>query len=216
MKALRSKLSPKLIRFFNSGEYGSPTSENNYIARPHWHTIIFGHEFTDLVPYKKTKAGTIFTSAKLEKIWGKGFCSVVELTQQTANYVARYSIKKINGDRAQEHYEKICPTTGDIQNVRPEFSTQSRRPGIAKAWYEKYKTDVFPHDMVIMSDGTRVKTPRYYDALLQSESLEQYERIKKDREEYGLLHLKDSTLSRLKTRETVKKASIKTLSRGLI
>lgn len=214
MKKLRNKYPNKTIRFYNGAEYGQPTIDNNFIGRPHFHTILFNHEFSDQVLFRNTDAGEIFTSETLEEIWGRGFCSVVELNQTTANYVARYCMKKINGDKADEHYKKVCPITGEIQNVRPEFSTMSRRPGIAQKWYEKYKSDVFPSDMVIVK-GVRVKTPSYYDSILQSESPEQLVKIKKDREEYGLKNLKEQTKKRLHIRETVKKAQAAKLTRQL-
>ena len=203
MKRLRNEYKNKKIRFFNAGEYGKPTLENNLIARPHWHTILFNHEFDDHKLFAQTDCGDIYTSEKLEKIWGKGHCTITELSTDVAQYVAKYCVKKINGDQAHEHYKKVCPITGDIQNVRPEFATMSRRPGIARDWYKKYKQDIFPSDMVIIKGGTRVKTPRYYDALLQSESPEQLEKIKNDRQNYGIEHKKDSTPKRLLTREKV-------------
>ena len=203
MKRLRFEYQPKKIRFFNAGEYGKPTLENNLIARPHWHTILFNHEFEDKQLFDRTDQGDIFTSKKLEKIWGRGFCSITELSTNIAQYVAKYCVKKINGDKANEHYKKVCPITGDIQNVRPEFATMSRRPGIAGDWYQKYKSDVFPSDMVIIKGGTRVKTPKYYDALLGQTDPESLEKIKNDRMEYGQKHKKDSTPKRLLVREKV-------------
>ncbi len=215
MKRLRFEYKPKKIRFFNAGEYGKPTLENNLIARPHWHTILFNHDFEDKVLFDRTDAGDIFTSEKLEKIWGKGFCTITELSTNIAQYVAKYCVKKINGVKADAHYQKISPITGEIQNVRPEFATMSRRPGIAHDWYEKYKTDVFPSDMVIIKGGTRVKTPRYYDALLNNEDPEQLEKIKIDRQAYGLKHKKDQTPKRLLVREKVATAKTSTKETNL-
>ena len=208
MKKLRNKY-PYKIRFFNSGEYGEPTEENNFIARPHWHTIIFGHQFEDLEPIKETQAGIIYESKKLKEIWGKGNASVVELSIDIANYCAKYCVKKIGGDKAEEHYQKICTTTGEIANVRPEFATMSRKPGIAHTWYKKFQKDIFPSDQTILKGGKQVKTPKYYDTQLEKTDPELLEKIKEKRAEFALKHRKDSTERRLLTRELCTQAKIR-------
>lgn len=216
MKALRHHYYPQKIRFFNAGEYGKPTPDNDFIARPHWHTILFNYYPTDLILYSSSERGDVYESETLDKIWGRGHARVTELSNNIAQYVAKYCIKKINGDKADEHYQKICPLTGETDNVRPEFSTMSRRPGIAKDWYEKYKSDVFPHDMVILKDGTRVKTPRYYDNLFKETNPDIHQEIKDARMEYGHLHKKDQSKKRLLERETVAKAKLKQLQERTI
>lgn len=208
MKSLRNYLAPKRIRFFNSGEYGEPTLENNLIARPHWHTIIFGHAFTDLEAIKETKAGVIYSSSTLTKIWQKGHASIIELSVETANYVAKYCIKKVGGDLANEHYEKTNPYTGEISNIRPEFATMSRKPGIAHKWLNKYFTDIYPSDQTILKGGKQVKTPKYYDTQLEQSDPEMLKQIKDERKAFAFKHRKDATQRRLLTRELCTKAKL--------
>lgn len=41
----------------------------------------------------------------------------------------------------------------------------SRKPGIANGWFQKYHSDVYPHDRVVIRGGKVCKPPRYYDKL---------------------------------------------------
>ena len=101
-----------------------------------------------------------------KKLWTLGNCEIGELTFESAAYVARYIMKKINGPMAKEHYKRYDPTTGEIYWITPEFNLMSRggkkKKGIAATWLETYKDDVYPHDYVIMN-GQKLKPPRYYD-----------------------------------------------------
>jgi hypothetical protein len=53
----------------------------------------------DKVLFKKQKSGDLFTSDMLTKCWGMGHCLVGDLTFESAAYVARYVVKKINGQQ---------------------------------------------------------------------------------------------------------------------
>ena len=68
-------------------------------------------------------------------------------------------MKKVTGDLAKDHYEYIDPDTGEIINLKPEYTTMSRRPGLGKGWFEKYKSDVYPDDFVILN-GKKMKPPK--------------------------------------------------------
>ena len=46
----------------------------------------------------------------------------------------------------------------------------SRIPGIGHSWFEKFKSDVYPHDYVVINNF-KCKPPRYYDNLLSEEEL---------------------------------------------
>jgi len=224
MKKLRKSLDKK-IRFYHCGEYGElekdkgkPQLESS-LGRPHYHAVIFGHEFQDLELFSETKNGRVYTSEKLEEIWGKGFVTVMDLTLQSAGYVARYITKKINGDKADGHYRKICEFTGEIYPVQQEYSTMSNRPGIGKKWWDQYKSDVFPSDdIVVLSKNSyhHVPTPKYYDTQLERENPSLYDEIKARREDFAIEHIKDNTLKRLITREVCKKAQVKNQQRNKI
>lgn len=75
----------------------------------------------------------------------------------------------------------------------------SLKPAIGKEWLKKWKTDVYPHDYVIMR-GKKMKPPRYYDNLLSDEALDA---IKASRKESAELHADNNTSARLLVREEI-------------
>lgn len=78
------------IKYLISAEYGKRTH------RPHYHAIIFGYTFTDIVPYKKSKRGNmIYKSATLNKIWKNGICTVdsININGAVARYCTKYCMK---------------------------------------------------------------------------------------------------------------------------
>ena len=82
IRSLR-KRTKKKIRYYHCGEYGD---RNN---RPHYHAILFGHNFDDWVYLFDSPSGEpIYTSPSLERIWKKGFVTVGTVNFQCAGYVA--------------------------------------------------------------------------------------------------------------------------------
>lgn len=209
MKRLRKHYAPKKIRFFHCGEYGST------LERPHYHACLFGVDFDDAVPHFATNGITTYISETLEKIWGKGFCTIGELNYETAAYTARYIMKKVTGQRAEEHYLRVNPTTGELYMLQPEYITMSLRPGIGKTFYEKYETDFFPRDECpIPGKGVFKKVPRYYEKLYSEKDPDTYAKIKKLRAKYRDTHKHEYTSRRLETKAKVKKAQLNQLPRS--
>ena len=198
MKRLRKKVGVK-IRFFHCGEYGSTT------YRPHYHAILFGYQFPDLELLKVVNDVRVYTSELLAKVWGKGFVTVGEMTFESAAYVARYVLKKVNGPMAEKHYKGRLP----------EYVTMSRRPGIAHDWFRLRLTDVYPHDYVV-SRGFKSRPPRYYDKLLGDDFPYTLETIKNARRAMAVLHADDSTPERLNAKEYIKMQQINLLPRSEI
>ncbi len=214
MKRLRKKYTEKKIRYYQCGEYGEATQENDFIARPHYHACIFNHDFDDRVLWREREGIRIDTSECLSNIWLQGFTTVGDVTMESAAYTARYIMKKINGKRQEQHYETTNETTGEIHNLEPEYNTMSRRPGIGRHWFDRYISDVYPKDS-IHHKGVGQKPPKYYDSLYEIYSPDGFEKIKLDRKRKIELNKKDSTPKRLADRETVKLAQIKMLTRQL-
>jgi len=190
------------IRFFHCGEYGDRSE------RPHYHAIIFGYWFTDSKQYKKSKSGKqLWTSKTLEKLWSHGRCAIGTVSYQSANYVARYIIKKITGDHAEGYYSRLVPDTGEVVQVLPEYITMSTHPGIGALWLEKYQTDVYPSDFVL-GNGKKFPVPHYYDKLLRRKNAELLAQLKADRRRRGITtrNIANSKPARLAVRETVAKA----------
>lgn len=203
MKRLRKHYSGKKIRFFACGEYGERT------FRPHYHAILFNHDFDDVAEVTKmTEYGLskYKHSPTLEKVWGKGLCSVGEMTFESAAYCARYCLKKINGADAEWHYF----------GREPEFALMSRMPGLAANWWSKFKSDVVSMDCTF-SRGVKAPVPRYFDKLLEKVDKALFEVVKSNRlgkcsEQYDFAF---DSWKRLKSREEVKKYNQNRCARGL-
>lgn len=225
MKRLRKVYSHKKIRFYHCGEYGD---KNN---RPHYHAILFGHNFNDWTYLFDSPQGEeIYTSPTLERIWSHGFVTIGTVTRESAGYVARYCVKKINGPQADKvdektglkHYERINSFTGEIIEVIPEYSTMSRGGrgsdgnnlrGIGYTWLNRYKSDVYPKDFTTIR-GVRVAPPKTYDMYLKELDPFMYDDIKAGRM-LSMSQSEENSELRLRQREKVKEAQNKQLIRSL-
>lgn len=207
------------VRFYVGGEYGPR------YGRPHWHACLFGLDFADRVPYKKTNSGEMLDiSQTLTDIWGKGFASVGNITFNSAAYIARYIMKKRTGDGNKKNYEIIDPETGEIKIRRKELNNMSRRPGVGSTWLGKYTTDVYPEGKTIIK-AHRFNAPRYYDkqykALLELHELygnkqdHTMEDLRYARYLEQIAHAHDHTDERLLVQEQVAEAKTRTLKRNL-
>lgn len=212
MKRLRRSIAPKRVRFYHCGEYGEPTIENGWIARPHYHALLFGHDFTDRTFFSKRGEFPVYTSRSLSNLWPLGFSVVGQVSFDSANYVARYVMKKLTGDRKVEYGDR-----------KPEYSTMSRRPGIGRGWYDLYRGDVYPVDRVVVN-GKETRPPKFYDRLFEKDDRSAFEQIKIDREidaEKGRFHrtvdgrIDEQAGYRLRVKEEVKKAQVAQLIRPL-
>lgn len=193
VKRLRYRLEPKQIRYFASGEYGDDK------GRPHFHSIIFGEDFSsDRYFWKKSKGENLYRSPTLEKAWTAGFATIGEATYESAQYIARYQMKRIRGPKAEEHYLRVDVATGEVFAVEPEFGLMSNRPGIGRGWLEKYKREVYENDSVILN-GQEMLPPGYYDLIMGEEDAEKMESIKRKRQLRR--SAQDETPDRLDVRE---------------
>lgn len=197
MKRLRKSLSHP-VRFFHCGEYGGK------LGRPHYHALLFGHDFDDRVLLMERNGNRVYRSAQLEALWPFGYSSVGDVSFASAAYVARYVIKKVRGDSADEHY--VDKSTGEV--LVQEYVTMSK--GIGRGWFEKFASDVYPWDEVIVS-GTRVRAPRFYDNLLAERDPDLLEEVKAKRRARS----KYVSGARLLVMEEVKTAKVKSLKRTL-
>lgn len=178
MKRLRKGLGKKKIRFFHAGEYGEKTN------RPHYHAILFNHRFDDIEETEgSTPTRKIFTSEELQKLWGMGHVSVSDILPEHADYIGKYTLKKVGGERSEEHYLRVCPETGECHKVAPEYATMSLRPGIGRRYFEDFSDEIYTelYDEVIFK-GKPYQPPKYYDTLLKQRDPELYEKTLKNRE----------------------------------
>lgn len=201
MKRLKKALAGRSIRFYMCGEYG-----DNY-GRPHYHSILFDIDFPDKVLFKTNRQGDpIYKSDFLSGVWGLGHVTFGAVTYESAAYVARYVCKKITGNAelVQNHYQYFDLQDGQIYSLVPEFANMSRKPGIGKAWLDKYQSDVYPDDFVIVK-GRKTRVPRFYDKNID-ESLLLH--IKERRINRARRHKENNTPERLAVREAVLRARL--------
>lgn len=204
IRALRDSVAQK-IRFFACGEYGDQD------LRPHYHYLIFGYRPSDLKLHSRKNGIPLYTSTKIQNLWKNGFSTVGELNYQSAAYCARYTVKKIGGDKAAEHYSRVHPLTGQQVQVEPEFAKQSNRPGIGDAWYETFKNDIYPSDFCVVNEQLH-PVPKFY---LKKHAEEERRQIKIKRKLRANKKRADNTPARLRVRETVQLAQAAQLKRSL-
>ena len=223
MKRLRKFFSPQKIRFYHCGEYGRicrhgfdlermscPVCK---LGRPHYHACLFNCSFSDLESYGSHNGQLRYTSPTLERIWKYGFVDVGELNFESAAYVARYILKKINGVQAEDHYLSFMDDGTGVY-LQPEYTTMSRRPGIGKDWFERYRDDVFPSDEVpVPGSGVFKKVPRYYEELFAITHSLSLEEIKEVRKKFRDEHKEEYTPQRLHDKYRVKQAQVDLLKR---
>jgi len=197
MKRLRKKIHPQTVRYFHCGEYGKQ------LQHPHHHACLFGWRPSDLQLWSIRDGVRLFRSPTLEQVWEFGHSTVGDVTFESAAYVARYVTKKITGDPATAHY----------QGKKPEYCTMSRRPGIGDGWIQKYKTDVYPDDHVIIN-GKPIKVPKFYDAKLQLTDPTLYLKTLALRK-FNATNNPNNTPDRLAVREKCKLAKVSQLKRGI-
>lgn len=187
------------IRYYMSGEYGEKD------RRPHYHALLFGAQFTDQVYHHTTASGQkLYTSTQLEQLWPLGYSTVGAVTFQSAAYVARYVMKK-----ATTEHQKITEL-----ELEPEYSQMSRRNGIGENWIKKYKTDVYPHGLVVIN-GREIRPPKYYDKYYKKTNPIKHRKMINERQQQALEQMGDNSNERLDAKETVKRAQLNQLKRKL-
>lgn len=166
MKRLRYYFPDDHIRFFAAGEYGSNT------FRPHYHAIVFGLHLTDLQLFRQSPDGfNYYSSPTLCKVWPFGFVAIANVSWDTCAYTARYVMKKLTGPEA-EFYED--------HNIEPPFTLMSRKPGIAKQWYDDHP-DLYDYEYINISTptgGKKFRPPKYFDKLFDVDCPEKSAELK--------------------------------------
>lgn len=211
------------IRFYMCGEYG----EKN--ARPHFHVLLFNFDFLDRYHWTTRNGNPSYRSPLLDglpingidrrfvedgALWPWGNAEIGECNFQSAAYVARYIMKKQTGKRAIEHYEVFDNETGEVFSQRPEYNEMSTNPGIGKRWIEKFTTDVYPRDELVIN-GVKTRPPRYYDEYFKTKDLSEYEDLKFRRFDNSKKHIDNNTPERLAVREQIAEARLSRLKRTL-
>lgn len=198
MKKLRKKYGNG-IRFFHCGEYGGR------LGRPHYHAILFNHDFSDKVPFSKRGENVVYISKELDNLWGKGFGMIGSVTYESAAYVARYVLKKVSGENADLHYG------GRV----PEYVTMSRRPGIGRKWFDKFGKEVYSRGGgSVIVHGKEWKPPRFYDNLFALDNPEKFLSVRAARLDSAPKG-HEASLERLAVKEQCANARLSLLKRSI-
>jgi len=201
MKRLRdfsTRSRGRSLRFYACGEYG------DQFGRPHYHGLLFDFDFSDKYFWKTTEGGQrLYRSPRLEKLWPLGDSYIGAVTFDSAAYVARYCVKKITGEMSAEHYHRIDPD-GRSHWLVPEFGRMSQSLG--KPWLEKFHTDVYNSDFVLMN-GHKMLPPKAYDRWMEINYPTDLQRVQRDRQHKFFVdrasRLLESTYDRYSLKEEI-------------
>ena len=142
------------LRYFGCCERGSITK------RLHFHVIIFGYKPKDMVFYKVGSNGDfLYNSSYLQSKWDKGFIVVGDLSYQSAGYVARYTMKKVDDDGS--------------------FIFMSNRPGIGFQYLKDNAEKIIDSDCVYgqFGDLHTAPVPRFFNRFLSEWFPEKYAKL---------------------------------------
>jgi hypothetical protein len=204
-KKLRHKKGP--FRYYMCGEYGDLN------RRPHYHACLFGIDFPDNKTYKQNENGNwLYTSPTLDALWPQGQTTIGALTRETADYTARYILKKLTGQMASAY--DIVDDDGVITRLKPEYNRMSTHPGIGATWHENFHKDLQIDDCIYLHGGIKQTIPRYYDKLNERKGYD-LSQTKAERQQRAEQHAANNTPDRLKVRETIHKAKTRRLKREL-
>lgn len=181
MKRVRKRNGKKKLKYFMCGEYGDGAGTRPY--NPHYHYIVLGENFGLEDPKEKlflhNKDGLpVFTTKALLDLWPFGFATVGSVTRESIMYVARYVLKKLDGD-----------TMEGPHLLQPVFQRCSK--GLGFAWMFDRAEFLHRHEEISF-DGHKVGIPRYYKKRLGKERSDArfakdivIPQIKRTRERFG-------------------------------
>lgn len=195
----------KTVRIFASGEYGE------LHLRPHYHMIIYGFNFPDKYETSYRPFGKdiirYYRSDFLEDLWKPaydnpsfGFSSIGELTQNSCQYVSRYTAKKLNNLTDKEYKRS---------NTEKPFLYTPSKEGLGFKYFQKYYKEIYANGYCHWHNGVKAPIPSYYNTLLKKYDPDLFEVYKLDKLKFMFDNLFQENLElseqRLKVREEVLK-----------
>lgn len=126
------------LRYFACGEYGERTK------RPHFHALIFGHDFLDgsyRTGMGPKSPNEYYVNPLISDVWGNGHVTIAPCEPASVFYVCGYSLKNL-GDPDCFH---MC----------------SRRPYIGAGWLREHHDDLVRNGFVTV-DGVKHSPPASY------------------------------------------------------
>lgn len=141
----------KKIEIFNVHEYGKQ-------GKKHWHLIVFNYNPPDRENYKRTPAGILTTSPRLERLWPFGFNTVAGVSEASAMYQSQYVEKDlINGNRTNSK------------------KSHSKHSGLGRPWFLRNYKQIMQLGYIPIG-GRKVPLPRYFQKLAHKHFCHYYER----------------------------------------
>lgn len=200
------------IKYFACGEYGDQR------GRPHYHAIIYGHigiEHPENRRERPSRSGDPqYSNPLFSSTWPHGELLFSEHNFETAAYVARYILKKVQGASQALHYG----------TKTPEFQRCSKGLGkghiVADDGTPVWLGDIYPADHVVLPGRGAFLPPPYYDRLLEKVDPALYARVKTARKENSQkietrLDFLEEVAERTREGEVRKLVTEKTLIRGI-
>jgi hypothetical protein len=90
----------------------------------------------------------------------------------------------------------------------------SLKPGIGYGFYEKYTSDIYPHDYVVIN-GREARPPKFYDKKFAQDYPEAFEALQFERFLDAVDRFEDNTDERLLVKEQVQAAKFSRLKRNI-
>lgn len=138
------------VRFFGCGEYGSLS------GRAHYHLILFNCVIPDLEFYKAANGCVYYQSDTINSFWKKGYVVIGDVTPESAQYVARYTLKKV-GASEYEH-----------RDIQAPFLIMSNHPGIGYDYWRLHKQELFDNWRVLVGHDF-ASLPKYFKELFKKD-----------------------------------------------
>lgn len=148
------------------------------LRRPHYHGLFFGLDLPDSEFVSPRGNYRVYRSSVFAQCWPFGFTELGDVSQESANYVARHHVDKLRGPAELEQLAVrdadgrlvVDEATGEVAMLPSEFLLMSRRPGLGRAWIEKYWRDVYravrDGGGIVRPGGHVDRVPRYYDKVM--------------------------------------------------
>lgn len=133
LKSLRKVLKQK-IRYYAVGEYGDES------FRPHYHLVLFNYPHCLWGGTRHYEKICCENCELIKKIWGKGHIDLGDVTPESAQYAAGYTVKKMTRD------DDPRLQFGNAF-IEPEFSRKSLKPGLGAGMIPKLAAIPFSMDM---------------------------------------------------------------------
>lgn len=210
MKRLRKDSAARgvQLRAYAVGEYGGRT------LRPHYHLCLFGEDFSsDRVLCGKSVSGyPMFDSARLERLWGKGFCRINFMGVEVAQYAAKYAMKAVGDSfRVQRRQD----ADGVWHTVESPFDSLPHGRALGLPWLDRFASDVFPRGVVLLRGGVELPAPGSYLKWYAERDPAGFDALKAQRLDAVMASFRESLSDRLVVRETVLRAKVAQKARGL-